>query len=389
MQYDKQKDGSYIQLKQQNIDTGLGVERVSMVLQGKSDIYQTELFRPVVDLIATLAGVTPNETNVTSFRIITDHMRASTFILGDERDTKPSNVDQGYVLRRFIRRAIRHGKLLGIEDEFCSEVAKLIISIYKEEYPLLEEKKEFILDELKVEEQRFRNTLEKGLKEFQRITEKMQEHDQTEISGKVAFLLFQSYGFPLEMTEELAEEKDMTVDKKCFDKQYKKHQELSRKGAEQKFKGGLSDQGENTVKLHTATHLLNEALRKVVDENIVQKGSNITPERLRFDFNFDRKLTDEELKAVEDEVNRVINEGYTIERLETTPEEAKKMGAQSEFGARYPPKVSIYKIDEYSLEICMGPHVKNTKEIGTFKITKEESSAAGIRRIKAVVEPEK
>ena len=393
MQYNKTRDGKYHELAQKNVDTGLGVERVAMVLQGFEDVYKTELFAPIIDKISKIANKKPTKENVQSFRIITDHMRAATFLLGDERDVVPSNSDQGYILRRFLRRAIRHGMVLGINKEFTSEIASLVIDMYKDEYPILEKKKNKIVDELKKEEQRFRETVEKGMKEFQKIASRLDQEGKNKISGKEAFLLFQSYGFPIEIIMEMAHESDLVVNTSEYKEEYEKHQELSRIGAEKKFKGGLSDHGESTVRLHTATHLLNEALRKILDPEITQKGSNITAERLRFDFNFDRKLTDEEVKRVEEEVNRVIKKSLDVERAETTPDDAKKQGAQAEFGAKYPPKVSVYTIVDkkdpkgfYSKEICMGPHVKNTSEIGVFKIIKEESVAAGIRRIKAVVE---
>lgn len=393
MQYNKSRDGDYNPLVKKNVDTGMGVERTAMVLQGYSDIYETELFKPVVEKIAEIAGTKPGKNNIRSFRIITDHMRAATFILGDERDIVPSNVDQGYVLRRFIRRAIRHGMVIGIQKEFTPQIAELIISMYKDEYPMLGKKKNRIIDELRKEEERFRETLEKGLKEFQHIAAEADQTGKNSIPGKTAFLLFQSFGFPLEMTIEMAHENNLVVDTKAYQEEYEKHQELSRIGAEKKFKGGLADHGVRTTRLHTATHLLNEALRRVLDPKITQKGSNITAERLRFDFNFDRKLTDDEIKAVENEINRIIKKSLNVSRDEMTPEQAKAQGAQAEFGARYPPKVSVYTIEDpkepkkyYSKEICMGPHVKNTSEVGVFKIIKEESVAAGVRRIKAVVE---
>jgi len=312
-------------------------------------------------------------------------MKAATFILGDERGVPPSNLDQGYILRRYIRRSLRHLRLLGVDllkIDSCSEIAKVVINIYKEEYPILSDKKDYILSELKKEEDKFQITLDKGLREFTKMVEK-----DNQITATEAFLLYQSYGFPIEMIQELASEKDVPIDVEGFNEEYKKHQELSRKGAEQRFKGGLSEASDVTSKLHTATHILGQALRKVLkDENIVQKGSNITPERLRYDFNFDRKLTPEEKKAVEDEVNKVIDAGIEVVKEEMAPEDAIKQGAQAEFGSKYPPKVTVYTIGDYSKDICMGPHVANTKDLGHFKIKKEESSAAGIRRIKAVLE---
>jgi alanyl-tRNA synthetase len=379
MQYNKTGKG-YEELEQKTVDTGLGVERVAMALQGKQTIFDTELFQPIFEKLNELTEEDLDEKNVISFRIMADHLRAATFILGDERGVVPSNVDQGYILRRFIRRTLRHGKKLGMEKDFCPKVAEVIIKIYKKEYPLLGEKKKFIIDEFRKEEEKFDRTLEKGLKMFEKMS------SNNEIDAKEAFLLFQSYGFPIEITEELAEEKGIKVDVKGFEEEFKKHQELSRVGAEKKFKGGLGEMSGETLKLHTATHLLNEALRRVVSKDIKQKGSNITPERLRFDFNFDRKLTPEEKKAVEDEVNRIIGEGLEVMKEEMPLKKALKSGAQAEFGTRYPEMVTVYSIGDYSKEICMGPHVKNTKDLGKFRIKKEESSAAGVRRIKAVLE---
>ena len=382
MQYSRTKEGKFEPLKQRNVDTGLGVERVAMALQGKKTVFDTELFTPIMEKIKEITKQGITEQNIRSFRIIADHMRASVFILGDERDVTPSNVDQGYILRRYIRRVIRHLMLLGMDpsdNTATVELAKLIIGIYKNEYPLLEQKKSFIFSELQKEQEKFQRTLQKGLKEFEKMGGK-------DISKEEAFLLFQSFGFPLEMTQELAAEKGIRVDAEGFRKEFEKHQELSRVGAEQKFKGGLSEASEATTRLHTATHLLNEALRQLISKDIRQKGSNITAERLRFDFNFDRKLTDEELRKAEAWVNQRIAEKIDVEKREMNVEDAKSLGAQAEFGVRYPEIVSVYIIGDYSKEICMGPHVKNTGDLGKFRITKEESSAAGIRRIKAILE---
>ncbi|MBT4651641.1 alanine--tRNA ligase [Candidatus Woesearchaeota archaeon] len=382
IQYDKTKEGKFTSLKNKTIDTGLGLERVTAVLQGKKTVFDTELFQPIFEKITQLTDTEPNRKNITSYRIIADHLRASVFLLGDERKITPSNVDQGYILRRFIRRTIRHLKNLGlkIENIDLAPFAKLIIKMYQEEYPLLKENSQFIIEELKKEQEKFKQTLEKGLKEFNKMSNKKV------IPGKDAFLLFQSYGFPLELTVELANEKGINVDEENFHKEYQKHQELSRIGAEKKFKGGLSESSEETKKLHTTTHLLAEALRKIISPDIKQRGSNITDERLRFDFNFDRKLTDEEKKAIEEEVNKVIQQGLEVKREEMSLDQAKKLKAQAEFGLKYPDQVSVYFIGDYSIEICGGPHIKNTKELGKFKIKKEQSSAAGIRRIKAVLE---
>jgi len=382
MQYNKTGEGKYEKLKQQNVDTGMGLERTAAILQGKKTVYDIETFKPIVDRIKKLAGINEaNEKQELSIRIITDHIRAATFILGDDLGIVPSNLDQGYILRRFIRRAIRHGKLLGIEKEFLIELAKMIIELHKEDYKELEKNKDFILNELRKEDEKFRATLEKGLRKFEAMAQ-----DKL-ISGKEAFLLFQSFGFPIEMTEELAKEKNIKVDVKVFEEEFKKHQELSRVGAEKKFKGGLGDHSAETTKLHTATHLLNQALREVlVKREIFQKGSNITPERLRFDFNFDRKLTPEEIKRTEDWINERIKEELPIKKEEMTVEEAKKKGAQGVFENKYGEKVFVYSVGSKSIEICGGPHVQNTKELGHFKIIKEESIAAGVRRIKAVLE---
>ncbi len=386
MAYNKQADGSVIPLKQKNVDTGMGLERTLAALSGKKSAYETDLFLPIINRLENLSGKKYAKEQK-AIRIIADHIRASVFILGEDNFVAPSNVDRGYILRRLIRRSVRYGKLLGLKEAFTVGIAKEVINIYGDSFPELGRNHDRICLELEKEEEKFEKTLETGLKEL----EKMAVESKL-ISGKDAFLLFQSYGFPLEMTEELASEKGIKVDTKGFLAEYEKHQQLSRIGAEKKFKGGLSDTSSETTKLHTATHLLNEALRKVLKEDIKQRGSNITPERLRFDFNFDRKLTDEEVQKVEEEVNKQIKEKLEIVREEMLVEKAFKQGAHGEFGAKYPAKVSVYTIgrlgakEGYSKEICMGPHVKNTSELGKFKIIKEESSAAGIRRIKAVLE---
>ncbi|MBI5872145.1 alanine--tRNA ligase [archaeon] len=379
IQYNKTKEGKYEALKQKTVDTGFGVERVTAVLQGYDDDYLTELFQPIIKKIEGISGK-KYEGNKREMRIIADHMRAAVFILGDERAVVPSNVDQGYVLRRFIRRAIRLGKKLEIHSNFTLEIARVVIEEYKEDYPLLEEKKEFILSELAKEEEKFTRTIDAGLRKFSNMC-----LNKT-INGKEAFLLFQSYGFPLELIEELSKEKGIKVDVKGFKKEFETHQKMSRIGAEKKFKGGLGDASEKTIRLHTATHILNEALRRSISSDIRQRGSNITAERLRFDFNFDRKLSKEEIRKVEEEINRVIKEGLDVKSEEMPLENALRTGAQAEFGAKYPERVIVYSIGNYSKEICMGPHVKNTKELGCFRILKEESIAAGVRRIKAVLE---
>lgn len=381
MEYNKTAEGKYELLDQKNVDTGMGVERTVAVLQGKNSVYEIEEYKPIVDMIKKIAKIeTTNEKQERSVRIIADHTRAATFILAEK--IVPKNVEQGYILRRLIRRSIRHGKLLGIEKEFLSEIVKIVIDIHKKNYPYLNENKNFILDELKKEELKFRKTLARGLRKFNEIAKNVKK-----IDGKNAFLLFQSFGFPIEMTKELGKEIGISVDEKEFEEEFKKHQKVSRAGAEKKFTSGLADTSEQTVKLHTATHLLNEALRRVLKKrDIIQKGSNITPERLRFDFNFDRKLTEREIKDVEDLVNKQIKKALPVKRMETTLKEAKRMGAQAVFKKKYGEKVFVYSIGDFSLEICSGPHVKNTKKLGKFKIVKEEGIASGVRRIKAILE---
>jgi alanyl-tRNA synthetase len=376
--YNKKEDGTLEPLKQKNVDTGMGLERTLAVLSGKKSAYETDLFTPIIEKIEKVSGK-KYEQHTKEMRIIADHIRAATFILGDDNKIVPSNVDRGYILRRLIRRTIRYGKMIGFTTSFVN-LAKIVITIYSKMYPELQTHEEFILKEIVKEEEKFKITLEKGIREFAKMSQ------NKSINGKDAFLLFQSYGFPLEMTEEMADEKKITVDTEGFFAEFEKHQALSKSGAEKKFTGGLADLSGDTIKLHTATHLLNEALRKVISKNIIQKGSNITQERLRFDFNFERKLTAEEKQAVEDEVNRVIKLGLEVIHKEMPIKEAESLGAQKEFGAKYGDTVSVYCIGDYSKEFCGGPHVKNTKDLGHFKIIKEQSSAAGIRRIKAIVE---
>jgi alanyl-tRNA synthetase len=377
MEYNKKADGKYELLEQKNVDTGMGVEHTVAVLQNKKNVYEIETIKSIFDRIKEVSNIKkPNEKQEKSIRIITDHIRSSAFILAE--NIEPSNKDRGYILRRLIRRSIRHGKLLGIKNEFLSELAKTVIDIHKKEYSHLEKNKKFILDQIAKEESRFLKTISQGTKKFEEIV-KQKKH----INGTDAFLLFQSFGFPIEITKEIADEIGVTVDERGFENEFKKHQEISRVGAEKKFKGGLVDASEQTIKLHTATHLLNEALRRVLGKDIIQKGSNITSDRLRFDFNFERKLTADELKKVENLVNEKIKEGLLIKREEMTLAEARARGAQGLFEHKYGERVSVYTIGDFSLEVCGGPHAKNTKELGEFKIIKEESVAAGVRRIKA------
>lgn len=388
MQYNKTEDGKYQPLKQKNVDTGMGVERTLAILNGLDDNYLTGLWYPIIKEIEALSKKKYEKHYRKDMRILADHIRAATLVMGDDKALKPSNTEHGYVLRRLIRRAIRYANNLGIQNNFTAKLARVIMDLYKESYPEIKKNKNFILAQLDEEENKFRKTLESGIKEFEKVSK-----NKKAISGKEAFLLYQSYGFPIELTEELAQEKRIKVEMEEYTKEFEKHQQLSRTQSAGMFKSGLADNSEQTTRLHTATHLLNEALRKVLGNEVKQRGSNITPERLRFDFNFPRKLTEEEIKKIENLVNVKIKEGLDVIRTEESLQAALKSGAQAEFGHKYPEKVSVYTILDkkeksgfFSKEICTGPHVKNTKEIKRFKITKEESSAAGIRRIKAVLE---
>jgi alanyl-tRNA synthetase len=389
MQYEKTPSGTYTTLKQKNVDTGMGVERTLAILNNLDDNYKTFIFAPIIKEIELITKKTygKNKQETKAMRIIADHIRAATFILGDVRTIKPSNIGQGYVLRRLIRRAIRYGKLLGIKTPFASKVAKSVMPIYPD-YQELHRNHNFICQQLDEEEQRFNQTLEKGLKKFSELSK-----DKKLITGKEAFLLFQSYGFPIEFTSELADEKGIKVDLEEYNQEFQKHQDISRSMSAGMFKSGLADESDATRKLHTATHLLNEALRSILGKDIKQKGSNITPERLRFDFNFPRKLTDEEIKKIESLVNQKIKANLQVRREEIPLQDALRSEAQHEFGAKYPELVSVYTIEDpkdkkgwFSKEFCTGPHVEKTGEIGHFKIIKEESVASGIRRIKAIVE---
>jgi alanyl-tRNA synthetase len=373
MEFNKEKDGKYSILKQRNVDTGFGYERVYAILEGVESVYDSSLFRNSVDKIKSLSSSYDER----SIRIIADHLRAAVFLLAE--NVKPSNLEQGYVLRRLIRRAIRYGKLIGIKDNFTSNVARIIIDDYKREYPSLFINKQDIIDSLDFEEEKFGKTILSGLRLFERLCKK-------DINGKDAFLLFQSYGFPIEMTVELAKENKIEVDVSGFEKELAKHQELSRTAAKGKFASGLADHSEQTIKLHTASHLVHAALEQVLGCEIIQKGSNITPERLRFDFGFPRKLTNEEISEVERLVNNRIREGLKVVKEEMSVSEAKKKGAKGVFDHKYGDKISVYNIGDFSSEICSGPHVTNTKELGKFKIVKEETSSAGVRRIRATVE---
>jgi alanyl-tRNA synthetase len=399
MQYNKQADGTYKPLQQQNVDTGMGLERTLSILNGVNDNYKTELFWPIIEKIQEISQQqydTSDEIKK-SMRIIADHIRAATMIMADDRHLKPSNVEHGYIIRRLIRRAIRHGKLLGIHDYFCSKIARIVIDIFKDVYPETARNKDFVLEEFGKEEKLFEKTLHQGLREFEKLVAGFQIAYEktgkqiTTISGKQAFKLYDTYGFPLEMTKELALEKGLTIDEAGFHQAFSEHQALSRVGSEQKFKGGLADHSEQTTKLHTATHLLHQALRIVLGNHVQQKGSNITAERLRFDFSHPTKMTTEQLQQVERIVNEQIQKELPVFVEEMTVEEAKKSGALGFFEHKYGEKVKVYTVgksttDYFSKEICGGPHVKNTKELHHFKILKEEASSAGVRRIKAIVD---
>ncbi len=384
MQYNKKADGTFEPLKQQNVDTGMGLDRTITILQGKASVYDTDVFSGILAVIARLSGKNYGDSaEITkSFRIIADHMRCSTFILGDDRGVTPSNVDQGYVLRRLIRRAVRYGMQLGIPSESMSEINKAVIAQYEGIYPELSRNREKILHEIDTEVARFSRTLEKGIKEFAKVAEKADGM----IDGQSAFHLYDTFGFPVEMTAELAKEKGVSVDLDGFAEAFRKHQELSQAGASQRFKGGLADSTEQTAKLHTATHLLHAALREVLGDTVAQKGSNITAERLRFDFSFERKMTPEEVARVQEIVNEHIAAALPVTVEEMPLEQAKVSGAIGLFESKYDQNVKVYTMGGASKEICGGPHAGNTAELGKFKIKKEESSSAGVRRIKAVLE---
>lgn len=388
MQYRKEKDGTYHEMERKCIDTGMGIERTIAILQGKKSVYETEVFQPIIRAIEGLCGKKygDNEEDDVSIRIISDHVRTSVFILGDQKGMAPGNVGQGYILRRLIRRAVRHGKKLGIDHPFLSELAKVVLDLYGEPYPELIEHKDFIFDELTKEEEKFSKTLTNGEKEFEKILPNLMKGNSRVIGGRIAFKLYDTYGFPIELTEELAKEHGFTVDKKGFEEAFEKHQAISRAGAEQQFKGGLADHSEATTALHTATHLLHKALSVVLGGYVKQLGSNITAERLRFDFNHPQALTKEELKAVEDLVNEQIKKDLPVVCETMTLDEARAKGAAAQFDAKYGEKVKVYSIGDFSIEVCGGPHVEHTGQLGHFKIVKEQSSSAGVRRIKAILE---
>lgn len=386
MQYNHEQDGTFTPLKNKNVDTGLGVERVTAILEGLTDNYKSSVWREIIQKIEEISGLSyDNEEYTRSMRIIADHIRAIVIIAGDDAGIKPSNTDQGYILRRLIRRTIRYAKKLNIDinSDWEQQLAELIINKYSKYYGELERNKNDILETLKNEKLKFNRTLEHGLKEFEKVVKNV---EGTTINKDTAFRLYDTFGFPIELTEELAEERGLKVDTEGFKQKFAEHQEKSRQGSTGKFKGGLASTGEMETKYHTATHLLNAALKKVLGPHVHQKGSNITAERMRFDFSHPTKMTDEEKKQAEDLVNEYIKMAIPVEKLEMKKEDALKMGAEAMFIDKYGDIVSVYKIGDVSLELCGGPHVKNTSELGHFKIKKEEASSAGVRRIKAILE---
>ena len=385
MEYNKVADGVFEPLKQKNVDTGMGLDRTVATLQGAESVFDTDSFKGIIDLIAELShkDYHADEKTTRAFRIIADHTRCATFILGDQRGVTPSNTDQGYILRRLIRRSIRYASQLNMPRYALCQIAEKVIEIYGEFYTELVDNHDKILTELRREENRFADTLKKGLKEFGKVARNV---EGTEIDGVSAFHLYDTYGFPIELTMELAQEQGLTVDEAGYHAAFEDHQKKSQAGAEQKFTSGLADHSEATTELHTATHLMHAALRKVLhDDSVAQKGSNITAERLRFDFSFGRKVTPEELAEVEKLVNEAIQAKVPITCEEMTVKEAKDQGAIGLFESKYGEKVKVYTMGQYSKEICAGPHAKNTGDLGRFHIVKEEASSSGVRRIKAVL----
>ncbi len=384
MQYFKNAEGKFEPLKQQNVDTGMGVERVTAILQGKASCYDTEIFAPLFAKLDELRGIETPAERTRSERIIVEHMRAATFIMGD--GVTPGKVDQAYVLRRIIRRAIREAMKLELNKSFTVAMAQVVIDNYKDVYSELAVNEKIILEEFEREERQFASALDRGTREFEKLIARVPAHiERKVISGKNAFNLYETYGFPIELTVEMAAEKGFTVDMEGYQKAFEKHQELSRQGAEQKFKGGLADHSDETARLHTATHMLHKALRIVLGDHVAQKGSNITAERLRFDFSHPDKMTPEQIAEVQKIVNEQIQRELPVICEEMTVDEAHAAGAIGLFGNKYGERVKVYSIGDYSKEICGGPHAQNSKDLGEFIIQKEESSSRGVRRIKAII----
>lgn len=388
MEYNRVDEKTLAKLPKQNVDTGMGLERTVTVLNGKTSVYQTEIFQPVIKAVGEISGYAygSDEAKDSSVRIIADHVRASTFIIGDPKGVSPGNVGAGYVLRRLIRRAVRHGRKLGIEGAFLGRLAAVVVERFAGAYPELRENEARVMAELLREEEKFLETLQKGEHEFEKMLPNLLKNPQKVMSGRLAFKLYDTYGFPIELTLELAAENGMSVNREEFDEAFKKHQELSRAGAEQTFKGGLADQSEMATKYHSATHLLHKALRMVLGEHVAQKGSNITAERLRFDFSHPAPMSPEEIKRVEDIVNEQIKRDLPVSMQMLPLEEAKSSGAMALFGEKYEAVVKVYSMGDFSKEVCGGPHVERTGVLGKFVIQKEQSSSAGVRRIRAVLE---
>ncbi len=387
MEYNRLADGTYARLGRTCVDTGMGIERTITILQGRKSVYETELFTPVIAHIERVTGTSYGSDRSTdvSIRIISDHVRTAAHVIGDEAGVLPSNVGAGYILRRLIRRAVRHGRKLGLSEPFLAPIAETVIGMYESVYPALGSKRGEVISELTAEEERFLTTLRRGEHEFEKLLPNLERNPARVIPGRVAFRLYDTYGFPIEITEELAGEHGMTVDRQGFDEAYRKHQDTS-KADTGTFRGGLADHTEMTTRLHTATHLLHKALREVLGDHVAQKGSNITQERLRFDFTHSEKMSPDELKQVEQIVNRQIERDLPVDYTEMTLEDARTNGAIALFGEKYDEVVKVYSIGDFSREVCGGPHVGSTAELGTFRIVKEQSSSQGVRRIKAVLE---
>jgi alanyl-tRNA synthetase len=388
MEFNRKDEKTLVKLPAQNVDTGMGLERTATALQGKDSVYRTEVFGPIIAVVEKLSGHTYGTAaeKDKSVRIIADHIRSSVFILGDERSVTPSNVGAGYVLRRLIRRAVRHGRKLGVEQAFLEPLARAVVENFKGPYPELGQNADKVYAELNQEEAKFLETLQKGEHEFEKLVPNLLRNPQKVMSGRLAFKLYDTYGFPIELTSELAAEQGLTVNRGEFDEAFKKHQELSRAGSEGVFKGGLADQSEMTVKYHTATHLLQAALKKVLGDHIAQKGSNITAERMRFDFAHPAAMTPDEVKRVEDIVNEQIKRDLPVTMEMMNLDEARARGATALFGEKYEETVKVYTMGDFSKEVCGGPHVERTGVLGKFTITKEQSSSSGVRRIRAVLE---
>ena len=387
MQYNRVDEKTLKPLPKRNVDTGMGLERTNCILQGKTSVYLTEVFQPIIHSIEELAKYNygDNEEKDKSVRIIADHARAAVFILGDQKGVTPSNIGAGYVLRRLIRRAVRHGRKLGIENTFLTRVAEAVIENFKTAYPELSQNHDKICTELTAEENKFRETLRKGEAEFQKLLPNLMKNPKKEIPGRVAFRLYDTFGFPIELTQELAAENGFSVDTEGFKEAEKKHQEASKTLEAGAAKGGLAEHSDTATKYHTATHLLQQALVLVLGEHIAQKGSNINDERLRFDFTHPEPMTPEQIKRVEDIVNEQIKKDLPVTMSVMTLDEAKSCGARALFTSKYGEKVKVYSIGDFSKEVCGGPHVQHTAQIGQFRITKEQSSSAGVRRIRAVI----